>query len=219
MAGPVILLGADPSAETPAAVAALLDEQLAGRSVLVLPVPAAYTHPQRTADRVAAWLGARGIAHDIALVLNRRDAADADVAARAAAAGAFLLTDGTAMHARSVLKETLLWEAMCVAHGAGAPIVAAGGGAIVLADPMADERGGGLTLGLGLLSRMAVVAGHGSWPGHTVKRMRELAGPDVPVASVGRDAALVLDARVWRAIGPVEVHVGGRPADVSALPG
>ena len=213
MAGPVVLLGADPSDATPAALAAVL----AGRTVLVLPTPAAFTHPRRAAERVAAWLGARGIANDTAHVLNRRDAADPDVVARAAAADAFLLTDGTAMHARGALKDTPLWEAMCVAHGAGAAIVGAGGGAIVLTDPMADERGGGLTLGLGLLSRMAVLAGHGRWPGHTVRRMRELAGADLPVVSVGEHAALVLDADGWSAHGEVEVHQGGRPATLAIL--
>ena len=218
MAGPVILLGADPAPATPDDVAALLREQLAGRSVLVLPIAAAFVHPQRAGDRASVWLTDHGIANDVALVLNRRDAADPGLAARAADAGAFLLTDGTAMHARSVLKETALWEAMCVAHGAGAPIVGAGGGAIVLSDPMADERGGGLTLGLGLLSRMAVLAGHGAWPGHMVKRMRELAGPDVPVASVPATAALVLDARAWVATGPVEVHLAGKAVGLGSLP-
>ena len=213
MAGPVVLLGADPSDATPAELATVL----AGRAVLVLPTPAAFMHPRRAGERVAAWLSARGIVNEIALVLNRRDAADPDVVAMASAAGAFVLTDGTAMHARSVLKDTPLWEAMCVAHGAGAAVVGAGGGAIVLSDPMADERGGGLTLGLGLLSRMAVLAGHEAWPGHMVKRMRELAGVDLPVVSVGADAALVLDAGGWRASGGVEVHRGGRPATLAEL--
>ena len=213
MAGPVVLLGADPSGATPAELATVL----VGRTVLVLPTPAAFMHPKRAGERVSAWLSACGIANEVALVLNRRDAADADVVAKAVAADAFILTDGTAMHARSVLKDTPLWEAMCVAHGAGAAVVGAGGGAFVLSDPMADERGGGLTLGLGLLSRMAVLAGHEAWPGHMVKRMRELAGADLPVVSVPADAALVLDADVWHAVGRVEVHRGGRPMTLAEL--
>lgn len=213
MAGPVVLLGADPFAGTPAALA----EVLAGRPVLVLPTAAAFTHPQRAGARVVEWLTARGVAAEVASVLNRRDAAEPDVVAKATAAGAYLLTDGTAMHARSVFKDTPLWEAMCVAHGAGAAMVGAGGGAVVLCDPMADERGGGLTLGLGLLSRMAVLAGHARWPAHMVKRMRELAGPDVPVASVGEDAALVLADGAWTSHGTVDVHLGGRAVGLEAL--
>lgn len=213
MAGPVVLLGADPFAGTPAA----LVEALAGRSVLVLPTAAAFTHPQRAATRAVEWLAAQGVQAEVAAVLNRRDAADPAIVAAASAAGAYLLTDGTAMHARSVFKDTPLWEAMCVAHGAGAAMVGAGGGAVVLCDPMADERGGGLTLGLGLLSRMAVLAGHHRWPGHMVKRMRDLAGPDIPIATVGEAAALVHDAAGWRAYGVVDVHVAGQPATLDAL--
>ncbi len=213
MAGSVVLLGADPFAGTPAA----LVEVLAGRSVLVLPIAAAFTHPRRAGDATADWLRAQGLTAEVAMVLNRRDASDPVVVAQAAAAGAYLLTDGTAMHARSVLKETPLWEAMCVAHGAGAPLVGAGGGAVVLCDPMVDERGGGLTLGLGLLSRMAVLAGHAGWPTHMVRRIRELAGSETPVATVASDAALVLDAGAWTAHGSVEVHLGGQPVGLDAL--
>lgn len=213
MAGPVVLLGADPFAGTPAA----LVEALAGRSVLVLPIAAAFQHPRRAGDAAAEWLRAQGLTAEVALVLNRRDANDPAIVARATGAGAYLLTDGTAMHARSVLKETPLWEAMCVAHGAGAPLVGAGGGAVVLCDPMVDERGGGLTLGLGLLSRMAVLAGHGNWPVHMVRRIRDLAGPTTPVATVAGDAALVLEADTWTAYGSVEVHVDGQPTGLAAL--
>ena len=209
----MILLGADPGDATPGDVAELLH----GRSVLVLPTPAAFTHPKRAAERVSAWLDARGIANETAMVLNRRDANDPEVVAQATRAGAFFLTDGTAMHTRSVLKETGLWEAMCVAHGAGAAMVGAGGGAIVLADPMVDERGGGLTLGLGLLSRFAILAAHDRWPANMVRRMRELAGPDIPVVTIGPAAALVQQAGEWHGAGDVEVHVAGKPATLDAL--
>ena len=212
MAGPVILLGADPSPTTPAAVAGLLT----GRTIVVLPTPAAFVHPARAAGRVADWLAGRGLAHLELMVLNRRDASDPAIVEVARGAGGFWLTDGTAMHARSVLKETPLWEAMCVAHGEGAAIVGAGGGAMLLTDPMADERGGGLTLGLGLLSRMAVVAGHGNWPVHMVRRIRDLAG-EVPVVTVGDDGAVVLDGDRWSSHGSVEVHQRGTAAALSVL--
>ncbi len=212
MAGPVILLGADPSATTPAAVAGLL----AGRTVVVLPTTAAFVHPARAAGRVADWLTGQGVANQVLMVLNRRDASDGAIVDAARAAGGFWLTDGTAMHARGVLKETPLWEAMCVAHGEGAAIVGAGGGAMLLTDPMADERGGGLTLGLGLLSRMAVVAGHGSWPLHMVRRIRDLAG-EVPVVTVGDDGAVVFDGDRWSSHGSVEVHQRGTSATLAAL--
>lgn len=212
MAGPVLLLGADPSPSTPAVVAQLL----AGRSMVVLPTPAAFVHPARAAAHVAEWLGGHGIASDSVMVLNRRDASDPAVVAKARDAAGFWITDGTAMHARSVLKETPLWEAMGEAHGAGAAIVGSGSGAMLLTDPMADERGGGLTLGLGLLSRMAVVAGHAGWPAHMVRRIRDLAG-DVPVVTLGDDGAVVLEADRWSAHGFVEVHHHGAPAGLDVL--
>ena len=61
------------------------------------------------------------------------------------------------MHLRSVLKHSMVWEALVDAWHDGAVVVGSSGAAMALTDPMVDARGGGLTIGLGLLSGLAVV--------------------------------------------------------------
>jgi cyanophycinase len=213
VSGPLILLGADLGASTPAEIVSMLT----GPAV-VLPTASAFEHPRRVAAAITTWLGTHSIATTELDVLTRRDALDAGNTAAVRAARTIVICDGTAMHARSVFKDTPLWAALAEAFADGATVVAAGAGATVLADPLADSRGGGLTLGLGLVSRTAVLAGSSRWPLPQVKRMRELAGGDVAVATVGDNAALVRTSDGWRAFGPVEIHVDNRPAAIDALP-
>jgi cyanophycinase len=211
--GPLILLGADPGATTPAEIVALLS----GPAV-VLPTASAFEHPRRVAAAVVEWLGGHGVdAHELD-VLTRRDALDGANVAAVRGASTIVLCGGTAMHARSVFKDTLVWAALGEAHAAGSTVVAAGAGGTVLADPMADSRGGGLTLGLGLVARMAVLAGSTRWPLAQVKRMRHLAGPEVVVVTIADDAALVRQAGGWQSFGPVELHVDNRIVGLDALP-
>ena len=61
------------------------------------------------------------------------------------------------MHVRSVLKHSAVWDALVAAWRDGAVVVGSSGAAMALTDPMVDARGGGLTIGLGLVSGVAVV--------------------------------------------------------------
>ena len=61
------------------------------------------------------------------------------------------------MHIRSVLKNSAVWEALVAAWRGGAVVVGSSGAAMALTDPMVDARGGGLTIGLGLIDGVAVV--------------------------------------------------------------
>ena len=67
------------------------------------------------------------------------------------------LSGSSPMHLRSVLKHSKVWEALVAAWQEGAVVVGSSGAAMALTDPMVDARGGGLTIGLGLLSGLAVV--------------------------------------------------------------
>lgn len=213
MPGPLILLGADLGPTTPTEIASLVT----GPAV-VLPTASAFEHPHRLAAAAVAWLSAAGVAATECDVLTRRDALDEARVDAVRAASTIVLCSGTAMHARSVFKDTPTWAALGAAHAAGAGVVAAGAGATVLADPMADSRGGGLTLGLGLVSKIAVLAGSDRWPAPQVRRMRHLAGSHVVIVTIGDNAALVREGGRWRAVGPVELHVDNHPVGVEALP-
>ena len=70
----------------------------------------------------------------------------------------FIYLNGSSpMHLRSVLKGSRVWDALVAAWTDGAVVAASSGAAMVLTDPMVDARGGGLTLGLGLVRGLAVV--------------------------------------------------------------
>lgn len=213
MTGPLVLLGSELGPHTPTAAIA----HLRGPAV-VLPTASAFEHPHRLAATVIDWLAAHDVTAVEVAVLNRRDTAVAELIGAVASAATIVVTGGTAMHARSVFKETPLWNALVDAHRGGAAVIASGAGATVLADPMADSRGGGLTLGLGLLGPVAVMAGSAGWPVPQIKRMRQLAGERVVVATIGDAGALIYDGSTWTSVGDVELHRGGATVDLSALP-
>ena len=212
MTGPLVLLGSELGPHTPAAATAHLRAP-----AVVLPTASAFEHPHRLAAAVIEWLAAHDVAAAEIALLNRRDATAVELVDAVASAATIVITGGTAMHARSVLKETPLWSALVDAHRHGAAVIASGAGATVLADPMADSRGGGLTLGLGLLGSVAVMAGSAGWPAPQIRRMRQLAGEQVVVATIGDGGALIYDGSMWSSTGDVELHRAGATVDVAAL--
>jgi cyanophycinase len=183
-----------------------------GRPVVVLPTAAAYEHPERAAAEAAEAVKALGLEAVILPVLRRSDATDADHADAVREAGAVVLVDGSALHLRSVLKDTRVFQAIGDAHRKGAALAAAGAGAGVLCDPMLDPRGGAYTVGLGLLRDMTVFPHFDSAPGHLRERSIDLLPRGVVLAGIDEGTALVRDrAGGWRAEGPgaVTVHRAG----------
>ena len=124
---------------------------------MVLPTAAAYEHPERLVVRAGEWFAGLGGQVEGLMVLSRADAEDAGAAAVMRAARFIYLAGGSPMHLRSVLKGSLVWEALVEAWLDGAVVVGSSAAAMALTDPMVDARGGGLTIGLGLLSGLAVV--------------------------------------------------------------
>ncbi len=189
--------------------------------VLVLPTAAAYEHPEKRVEAAEAWFSGLGASARGVFVLGRADAEDADLAARVAAGRFVYLSGGSAMHLRSVLKGSKVWAALLEAWAAGAVVAGSGAGAMVLSDPMVDPRGGALTVGLGMVTDLAVIPHFGHENAEKVHRSIALAAPDIPVVGVPERSALVWGPDgVWRPVGagPVEVFVAGRPAGLEALP-
>ena len=77
----------------------------------------------------------------------------------------------------------------------GAVVAGAGAGAMVLTDPMVDARGGGLTLGLGLVDDLAVVPHfgdvHEDAHGEKLHRSVALAPAALPVVGIPERTALI----------------------------
>lgn len=193
-------------------------EASGGDQVLVLPTAAAYEHPERLVFRAGEWFSGLGGKVEGLMVLSRADAQDPGAAAVMRAARFVYLAGNSPMHVRSVLKGSAVWAALEEAWMGGAVVVGSSGAAMALTDPMVDARGGGLTIGLGLLSGLAVVPHFGDVheDGHGEKLHRSvlLAPKGTPVAGIPERTALIGDADGWRSAGQgqVTVFLDGAPA-------
>lgn len=189
--------------------------------VLILPTAAAYEHP----DRAVAWakqyfegLGAqaRGL-----MVLSRADAEDKANAAAIRESRFIYLSGGSPMHLRSVLKDSASWQALTAAWQDGAILAGSSAGAMVLCDPMVDPRGGAFTLGLGLVSQVAVIPHHDTWSADKARRTIKLAPADLSVVAIDEQTALLRRPDgTWTSEGAGQVVVfrRGQEAGLDALP-
>jgi cyanophycinase len=196
--------------------------------VLVLPTAAAYEHPERLVVRAGEWFEPLGGQVEGLMVLSRSDAEDPGAAAVMRRARLIYLAGGSPMHLRSVLKASLVWESLLAAWRDGAVVVGSSAAAMALTDPMVDARGGGLTIGLGLMSGVAVVPHfgdvHEDGHGEKLHRSVHLAPAGTPVAGIPERTALIRDpGGGWRTAGTgrVAVYLDGARAEagLGALPG
>lgn len=171
--------------------------------VLVLPTAAAYERPERLVAEAGEWFATLGGRVEGLMVLSRADAEDGGAAAVMRRARFIYLAGSSPMHLRSVLKGSKVWEALLLAWRDGAIVVGSSGAAMALTDPMVDARGGGLTIGLGLLRGLAVVPHfgdvHEDEHGEKLHRSVQLAPVGTPVAGIPERTALIRDpAGRWR---------------------
>jgi cyanophycinase len=164
--------------------------------VVVLPTASAFERPERVVDRAVTWFEALGAKVRPVMVVNRRDAQD-DANVKALKGASFVyLSDGSPLHLRSVLKESSLLAVLVAGYLNGGVLAASGAGATVLGDPMVDPRGGAYTVGLGVVSNLAIFPYHGSAADHLRQRSIEL------LAGVDEHTALVRPPDgPWRALG------------------
>ncbi len=202
--GPLILLGADHMTQAPQTVA-LVAASLGLTSVVLLPTASAFTGPERSVVEALGTLGPLGIELEGLMVLTRSEADDAAMSQRITDASAIWIGGGSALHLVATLKSTATWAAITGAHALGVPVVASGAAAMAVADPMVDPRGGGLTVGLGLVTDLVVVTGVGDDgddpEGHRLARTVALAPSVADVVALHPDAALVVDGDGRRQLG------------------
>ncbi len=209
----------------------IFDRELLDRSgtdrVMVLPTAAAYEQPERVVLRASEWFGPMGASVEGLMVVARSDAEDDGVAARLRTARFVYLAGSSPMHIRSVLKHSKVWDALVAAWRDGCVVAGSSGAAMALTDPMVDARGGGLTIGLGLVTGVAVVPHfgdvHEDEHGEKLHRSLLLAPRGAPLVGVPERSALLRDPDgTWRAEGaaPVAVFLDGAPAaaGLGALP-
>jgi cyanophycinase len=154
------------------------------------------------------------------MVLTRRDAGRSEHAAVVRAAPLICLTGGSPLHLMSVIKDSLVFEALVAAWRDGATIIGAEGGATVLSDPMIDPRGGALTVGLGLVRDLSIYVGYHGEVDAGLERTLALGAADCPVVAIGSDGGLIRDPDgVWRSEGSVTVFQDAAATDLTALAG
>ncbi|MBX3283880.1 MAG: Type 1 glutamine amidotransferase-like domain-containing protein [Actinobacteria bacterium] len=220
MAGHLALIGGGEFGEGCSFDAALL-EASGAEEVLVLPTGAAYEHPHRSVEQAAGWFDRLGVRARGLDVLARPDALSPEHAEAVAGSRFTYLVGGSPMHLRSVLKDSLVWDALVAAWQRGGTLAGSSAGAQVLCDPMVDPRGGAFTLGLGLLTGVAVIPAHDTWSEDAAHRTLKMSPPELVLAGVDSRTALIREPDgTWRAegAGQVAVFLGGRPADLSVLP-
>jgi cyanophycinase len=192
-----------------------------GDEVVVLPTAAAFENPGRYVTRATAWFESLGAGVRALEVLQRSDAQDAANAEVVGAARFLYLAGDSPMHLRSVLKDTLVWQALVTAWEGGAVVAGSGGAGSGLLDPMFDPRGGAFTVGLGLVEGLALLPDAEDDVAEHHRRTLELAEPALALATVQRCSALVRDAGgSWSSAGAgkVRVFVGGEERGLDALP-
>lgn len=196
-------------------------EASGGTDVVVVPAGAAFEHPDRLVETAVRWFDGLGATARGLGVLTRRDALDPGHAEAVRTARFVYLAGESAMHLRSVLKDTPTWDALVHAWQDGAVVAGSAAGAMVLTDPMVDPRGGAFTVGIGLIAPLAVVPHADTWSEDKLHRTQALAPNATPVVGVDqRTAAVRRPDGTWYAAGAGDVRVwlGGEPADLTALP-
>jgi cyanophycinase len=193
----------------------------ATEEIVVLPTGSAYENPGKLVARATDWFDGLGARVVEARVLTRPDALDeatADVVRRAR----FVYVAGaSAMHLRSVLKDTPVLAALLDAWRSGAVLAGTSAGADVLCDPMVDARGGAFTVGLGVISNLAIIPRANAWSHEKIHRTVELVPRGITLVAVPEATALIRGADgTWSVdgVGTVDVWAAGRPATLADLP-
>ncbi len=173
-----------------------------GTDVLVLPTAAAYQNPERVVLQAAEWFAVLGAQVEGLMVLDRASSEDPGMANVVRQARFIYLAGGSPLHLKAVLKKSATFEALRQAWSDGAVIAGSGAGAMVLTDPMVDPRGGALTLGLGLLNQLAVMAEYVDAQEQKVERTVAMAPAVLPVVGLPERTALIREVDgSWRYAG------------------
>lgn len=188
--------------------------------VTVVPTASAYEQPAKVIARAEAWFGGLGARVEVLPVLRRPDAMDPEIAQRARAASMLYLSGGSPMHLRSVLKDSLVWEAVVEAWRAGAVLAAATEATTVLSSHMVDLRGGAFTVGLGLFDGMTVIPRYDQWSEDTWHRTAQLAPRGMAVVGIDEGTAVIASEQGWSVdgVGSAVVYRDGRRIEMAELP-
>ncbi len=182
------------------------------RSLVVVATAAAFEQPDNAVAAATEWFGPLGLDVQNSRVLSRHDANDRARVAEIEQGEALLFTGGQPLHLRAVMSESLVWAAIVAAFGRGVPIIAEGAAASAFGDPMLDPRGGAFTIGLGLVTGMAVLPGTDEWSHDRRTRTLRLAGRSALALVPSSTTLLRSPLGEWSSAGKLEVTFVGSSA-------
>jgi len=218
VSGPLALVGGAEFTPAVREVDRLLLDLTGATEVVVLPTAAAFEHPERAVANAVQHFEGLGVSARGLPLLARPDAHDPANVDALRSARLVYLAGGSPLHLKSVLKDTPAWDAIVAGHHAGAGLAGSSAGAMVLTDPMTDPRGGAFTIGLGLVTGLAVVPHAEQWSHDRLRRTIDLDQGFALVVLHSGAAAVRLADGSWRAFGQVTVYRDGHQAELSTLP-
>ncbi|MEZ5217421.1 MAG: Type 1 glutamine amidotransferase-like domain-containing protein [Ilumatobacteraceae bacterium] len=212
MTGTIALIGGGEFTEVTASLDRRLLELSGGTEVVVLPTADAFERPDELVAQATAHFTTLGATTIGLKVLTRVQAKDPDAVATLESARFVYLAGDSQLHLRSVLKQTPLWDALLGVLARDGVVAASGASAAALCDPMLDSRGGGVTLGLGLVPTLTFVHRSETLTPDWRKRVGGLAWSAAStMAEATSGSALIHTAAGWEQFGAVSV-VGELPA-------
>lgn len=171
--------------------------------VAILPTADAFENPELLLEEAGTWAKRIGVKVKACRLFTRTDASDIALIRTISEAAAVYIVGDSPMHLKSTLIDTPALAA--IQHLArNRIVVATGGSAAALCDPMVDPRGGAYTLGLGLVGEMAIISESESWSPERLARSRLLA--NFTVVELPTGAALVHRQHEWHQYGNLVIH-------------
>ena len=171
--------------------------------VAVLPTADAFEGPEKMIEAARAWGERLGVKVQAVEVYSRAAAMEQAHADALRTAAAVWVVGDSPIHLRSCIKDTPVFDALAW-QAVNGLLVAVAGSAAAMCDPMVDPRGGAYALGLGLVTKLAVIAESEQWPKDRLQRSLDLA--NTTVVEVPTGSALERSSSEWKMHGDVTVH-------------
>jgi len=171
--------------------------------IAVLPTADAFEGPEKMIEVARAWGERLGVKVQAVEVYSRAAAMEQAHADALRNAAAVWVVGDSPIHLRSCIKDTPVFDALAW-HAANGLLVAVAGSAAAMCDPMVDPRGGAYALGLGLVTKLAVISESEQWPKDRLQRSLDLA--NTTVVEVPTGSALERSSGEWKMHGAVTVH-------------
>lgn len=178
-----------------------------GSDVVILPTAAAFTGATEAAVATSAAIEQAGHVVEALMVTDRASANEPYFAQRARDAAAIVVTDGSALHARSTWRETPLGDALREAS----VLVVVGETVTVFGEHMIDPRGGAPTTGLNYRPGAVVTTRTSA---DQQQRTRDLLGNDEVLIELGPLGIVANDNGEWLALSSTDVHASRAGVDV-----